>query len=61
MNVSKFIVTILATALYTSSIWCLSVLNLENFNVVSLIIIAFGGVAILAGIGYWLLSRWDDR
>ena len=65
MNVSKFIITVLTTALYTSAIWaqCLHPLGGGRESMVlttaSFLVLVFGGVPLLVMAGCWIVANWN--
>lgn len=61
MNVAKFIVTVLATALYTSSIWGLCVFDLNKTGLAFpfLITLIFGSFGLVIGLAFWIFTNWD--
>ena len=71
MSIGKFLLTIILTTLYVSSLWGFMVMNYLNYLVrflqlpiivIPLVIISFfGTILLLVSIVFFILSTWDTK
>ena len=67
MNASKFIVTVLGTALYTSSWWWIGITDKPmwdaspNMSVISFIVSIFGSGGLIVGAALWIGKNWNNK
>jgi hypothetical protein len=69
MNVAKFLVTVLLTALYTSAWWSLAFLlpydfltkSPTPFSIITFLTLVFGTVGILIGAISWFGLNWNKE
>ena len=62
MNFTKIFVTILATIIYTSAIWCITLFDISTSLVggISILIVVIGGFAIFIGASFLIIKNWNN-